>query len=73
VVAAAGDAVEGQAVVVGEEIVVAAVEGVDRFGDQGRRIHRTVVVVPGLRRPRLRDHHEFVEGEPERDRPRIDP
>ena len=24
-------------------------------------------------RPRLRDPHEFVEGEPEQDRPRIDP
>lgn len=47
-VVAAEDVVEGRAVVVGEGIVV-AVGGFDRFEDQGRRIHRTVVVAPGLR------------------------
>ena len=37
--------------VVGEGIAVVAVEGVDRFEDQGRRIHRTVgvVLVPELK------------------------
>ena len=35
-----------RAAVVGEGIVV-AVEGFDRFEDQGRRIHQTVAVVPG--------------------------
>jgi len=30
---------------VGEGIVVVAVEGFDRFADQGRRIHHTVVAV----------------------------
>ena len=36
----------GRAAVVEEGIVV-AVEGFDRFEDQGRRIHQTVAVVPG--------------------------
>ena len=37
----------GLAVVVGEGIVVVAVEGFDRSEDRGRRIHQTVGVVPG--------------------------
>jgi len=36
-----------RAAVVGEEIVVVAVEGFDRFEDRERRIHRTVAAVPG--------------------------
>lgn len=32
---------------VGEEIVVVAVEGFDHFEDRGRRIHQTVAVAPG--------------------------
>jgi len=72
VVVAAEDVVEGRAVVVGEGIVV-AVEGFDRFEGQGRRIHRTVVVAPGLRRLILRDHRGFVGGELGQDRLRIGP
>ena len=37
----------GRVAVVGEEIVVVAVEGFDRFEDQERRIHQTVVVARG--------------------------
>jgi len=35
-----------RAAVVGEGIAVVVVEGFDRSGDQGRRIHRTAAVAP---------------------------